>query len=50
MPGKTEASYTIDSTAASFVFDTQGKVRLYVRRNAPPADLAADIKALLAQG
>lgn len=50
VPGKTEASYTIDHTAASFVFDTQGKVRLYVRHNTPPADLAADIKALLAQG
>jgi protein SCO1/2 len=50
VPGKTESSYTIDHTAASFVFDTQGKVRLYVRHNTPPADLAADIKALLAQG
>jgi protein SCO1/2 len=49
VPGKTESSYTIDHTAASYVFDTQGKVRLYVRHNTPPADLAADIRTLLAQ-
>lgn len=47
VPGKTESSYTVDHTAASFVFDPQGKVRLYVRHNTPPADLAADIKILL---
>jgi len=48
VPGKTETSYTVDHTAASFVFDPQGKVRLYVRHATPPADLAADIKILLA--
>ena len=49
VPGKTESSYTVDHTAASFVFDPQGKVRLYVRHATPPADLAADIKVLLTQ-
>lgn len=48
VPGKTESSYTVDHTAASFVFDPQGQVRLYVRHNTPPADMAADIKTLLA--
>ncbi|MEX8496018.1 SCO family protein [Sphaerotilus sp.] len=48
VPGRTETSYTVDHTAASFVFDPQGKVRLYVRHATPPADLAADIKVLLA--
>ena len=48
VPGKTESSYTVDHTAASFVFDPQGKVRLYVRHATPPADLAADLKILLA--
>ncbi|MDQ5896272.1 MAG: hypothetical protein QG612_358 [Pseudomonadota bacterium] len=47
VPGKTESSYTVDHTAASFVFDPQGKVRLYVRHNTPPAELAADIRTLL---
>jgi protein SCO1/2 len=46
-PGKTPESYTVDHTAASYVFDPQGKVRLYVRTDMPPADLAADLKALL---
>ena len=50
VPGKTETSYTVDHTAASFVFDAQGKPRLYVRHATPPADLAADIKLLLVQG
>ena len=31
VPGKTEGSYTIDHTAGSFVFDPQGRVRLFVR-------------------
>lgn len=47
--GKTPTSYTMDHTAASYVFDTQGRIRLYVRHNTPPADLAADLKTLLAQ-
>ncbi|MEX8519409.1 MAG: SCO family protein [Leptothrix sp. (in: b-proteobacteria)] len=47
--GKTPNSYTVDHTAASYVFDTQGHVRLYVRHATPPADIAADIKLLLPQ-
>lgn len=47
--GKTPTSYTVDHTAASYVLDTQGRIRLYVRHNTPPADLAADLKTLLAQ-
>lgn len=50
VPGKTETSYTVDHTAASFVFDVHGKPRLYVRHATPPVDLAADIKLLLAAG
>ncbi|MEO8299423.1 MAG: SCO family protein [Burkholderiales bacterium] len=46
-PGKTPESYTVDHTAASYVFDTEGRLRLYVRHNTPPADLAADLKGLL---
>jgi protein SCO1 len=45
-----EGSYTMDHTAGSFIFDTQGKVRLFVRYGAPAEDLASDIKALLAAG
>jgi protein SCO1 len=45
--GKTLTSYTIDHTAGSFVFDREGKVRLFVRHGAKPEDLAADLKRLL---
>ena len=47
VPGATPQSYTIDHTAASYVMDTSGKPRLYVRHGMPPADLAADLKLLL---
>jgi protein SCO1/2 len=50
VPGKTETSYTVDHTAASYVYDTRGRLRLYVRHATPPADMAADFKRLLADG
>ena len=49
-PGKTQSSYTVDHTAGSFVFDTRGKVRLFVRYGAGSEALTADLKALLAEG
>ncbi len=49
VPGKTETSYTIDHTAGSFVFDTTGRVRLFVRYGQPPEGLLADLKTLLAR-
>ena len=48
VPGKTESSYTLDHTAASFVFDTQGRVRLYTRYGTGPEALASDLRQLLA--
>jgi protein SCO1/2 len=48
VPGKEPGSYTIDHSAASFVFDTQGQLRLYVRYGAGAEALAFDLKALLA--
>ncbi len=50
VPGKTEGSYSVDHTAGSFVFDPQGKVRLFVRYGSGPEALTADLKALLANG
>lgn len=50
VPGKAEGSYSVDHTAGSYVFDSQGKVRLFVRYGGPAEDLAADLKALLAAG
>jgi protein SCO1/2 len=46
-PGRTEGSYTVDHTAGSFVFDTQGRVRLFARYGAGADALQADLKALL---
>ncbi len=46
--GKSPGSYTMDHSAASFVFDPSGKVRLYVPYGGDPETLAADIKQLAA--
>ncbi len=49
VPGQTPGTYTIDHTAASYVFDTQGRIRLFVKHGQPTEWLAADLKTLLAQ-
>ena len=49
VPGKSEGSYTLDHTAGAFVFDAQGRVRLFVRHGAGVEGLQADVKALLAE-
>ena len=48
VPGKTEGSYTMDHTAGSYVFDTQGKVRLFTRYGTGAVALTHDLKVLLA--
>jgi protein SCO1/2 len=48
VPGKAQGSYTMDHSAASFVFDPAGRVRLYVPYGSDPKVLATDIKQLLA--
>lgn len=48
VPGSTPTSYTLDHSAGSYVFDTQGKVRLYARYNSGAKAMAADIAQLLA--
>ena len=48
VPGKTEGSYTVDHTAGSYVFDSSGKVRLFVRYGSGVEPLVADLKALIA--
>lgn len=47
VPGKTPESYTMDHTAASFIFDTQGRVRVFSRYGSGAQPLADDIKLLL---
>lgn len=48
VPGKTEGSYTVDHTAGSYVFDPQGRVRLFTRHGTGPEALVQDVKLLLA--
>ncbi len=47
--GKTPTSYTMDHSAGSFVYDTQGKLRLYTRYGTGAKPLAQDIEVLLKQ-
>jgi len=49
-PGPTPGSYTLDHTAGSYVFDPQGRPRLFVRHGDGGANLVADLRALLKQG
>ena len=48
--GSTPDGYLVDHTAGSYVFDPQGRVRLFARYGMPVPDLAADIRKLLAGG
>lgn len=45
--GKTPTSYTMDHSAGSFMFDPQGRIRLYNRHATGAQALADDVKTLL---
>lgn len=45
--GPTPTSYTMDHTAGTYVFDREGKIRLFVRHNSDAKALAEDLKRLL---
>jgi len=45
--GKTSTSYTVDHSAGSFTFDTQGRVRLFNRYGMGAQALADDFNLLL---
>jgi len=47
-PGTTPGSYNVDHSTGSYVFDPQGKLRLLLRHGEAPANVAADLKLLLA--
>ncbi|MCU4122160.1 SCO family protein [Variovorax sp. N23] len=48
--GKTPTSYSMDHSAASYIYDTQGRLRLYARYGAGVAPMVADVQALIKQG
>lgn len=45
--GKTPGSYTLDHSAAAYVYDPEGRLRLYTRYGSGPQALASDVKLLL---
>ena len=47
VPGKTDTAYTIDHTAGSYVFDRDGRIRLFVRHAGGVDPLIADIRRLM---
>jgi protein SCO1 len=47
VPGKQAGSYAMDHTAGSFVFDPQGRIRLFIRHGQGPEPIAHDLKLLL---
>lgn len=47
VPGKTPGDYTMDHLALSYVFDKEGKVRLFFRPGQGPGPIASDIRQLL---
>ena len=47
VPGRTDSTYTIDHTAGAYLFDPQGRIRLFSRHGAGPKALEEDIRALL---
>ena len=49
VPGKTPGSYTVDHTAGSYVFDPQGRIRLFMRHGQGVEPIVHDLKILLAE-
>jgi len=47
VPGKTAGTYTVDHTAGSYVYDTQGKLRLFLKHGAGAEPIAQDLLQLL---
>ena len=50
VPGKTESSYTLDHTAGAYLFDSQGRVRVFTRHGSGVDMLKHDLEQLLKQG
>lgn len=47
--GKSPGSYTMDHSAGMYLYDPQGRLRLYTRYGTEPEVLASDIRLLLKQ-
>jgi protein SCO1 len=49
VPGSTPSTYTVDHSAGKFVYDAQGRIRLFSAYGTAPAVIAADIKTLMGE-
>lgn len=49
VPGPTPTSYTIDHSAGSYIYDPQGRLRVFHRHGSGGPALASDVKYLLAE-
>jgi protein SCO1/2 len=47
VPGTSPGSYTIDHTAGSYVFDRDGRLRLFIRHGQGPDPIVHDLRQLL---
>jgi protein SCO1/2 len=47
VPGSSPGSYTLDHSAGTYVFDRQGKLRLFMRNGQTPQAIVHDIRQLL---
>jgi len=47
VPGKEPGSYSVDHTAGMFIYDTQGRIRLFARNGQDVDNLMHDIRILL---
>ena len=47
VPNRDGSSYNVDHTAASYVLDTQGRLRLFVRHAQPAEEIVSDLRQLL---
>lgn len=47
-PGPTADGYTIDHSTGSYIYDPQGRLRLYMKYGETPEHVASDIRQLLA--
>ena len=45
--GQTPTSYTVDHSAQSYIYDTQGRLRLFSRYGTPVDQVTDDVKLLL---
>lgn len=47
VPGSSPDTYTVDHTAGLYALDRKGQMRLFIRQNISPEDLAQDLRLLL---